>query len=385
MLALPAGAAADESFLSVSNPSVVEGNSGTALLEFTLSGSCGHPTQDCSLQWQTADGTATLADGDYVQTSGSVAVTKAAPFSQQVSVPVNGDLNVEPGETVLLNVTVQDQLALPPSASGTGTIVNDDDGSTPDPDPDVDGVLAPGDNCPVTPNPDRAELDGDGAGDACDDDLDGDGVANVQDNCAQKANADQIDVNGNKVGDACDPQVGGSGDDRVFGTSGDDVQVGGQGGDAQFGGAGNDVQFGGSCFTAQSWFFGTGGAGGDAGAGGNGGNGGTAGGFWFFGNGGAGGQGGAGGTGGQGGNGGDGGQGGNSGNQAFQFDVNCLIRQIFCPVLTKLHNGFLESPFFEGFLGRILSSLLAVYDCPVATKQPARAGATAVRLTAGRG
>jgi len=31
------------------------------------------------------------------------------------------------------------------------------------------------DNCRVFPNPDQADLDGDGKGDVCDDDIDGDG------------------------------------------------------------------------------------------------------------------------------------------------------------------------------------------------------------------
>lgn len=43
-------------------------------------------------------------------------------------------------------------------------------------DRDGDGVLEGADNCRSTPNPDQADLDGDGAGDACDADDDADGL-----------------------------------------------------------------------------------------------------------------------------------------------------------------------------------------------------------------
>lgn len=70
-------------------------------------------------------------------------------------------------------------------------------------DPDGDGI-ATGDNCPLTFNPDQTDTDGDGFGDACDTDVDGDGVLNDVDNCPETANADQADTDGDGVGDACD-------------------------------------------------------------------------------------------------------------------------------------------------------------------------------------
>ena len=45
-------------------------------------------------------------------------------------------------------------------------------------DSDNDGFADNKDNCPITPNPTQADLDGDGQGDACDDDADGDGMFN---------------------------------------------------------------------------------------------------------------------------------------------------------------------------------------------------------------
>jgi Zn-dependent metalloprotease len=84
------------------------------------------------------------------------------------------------------------------------------------------------DNCPLAPNQDQADTDGDGAGNACDGcpndadtgidldgdgidnacdlDDDGDGVADAMDNCPSVKNIDQLDFNGNGLGTACDPK-----------------------------------------------------------------------------------------------------------------------------------------------------------------------------------
>jgi hypothetical protein len=76
------------------------------------------------------------------------------------------------------------------------------------PDTDGDGWPDPVDNCPLVPNPDRADNDRDGLGDVCDDDDDNDTVLDQDDNCPLKANADQADADGDGVGNVCDPTPG---------------------------------------------------------------------------------------------------------------------------------------------------------------------------------
>jgi thrombospondin 2/3/4/5 len=75
-------------------------------------------------------------------------------------------------------------------------------------DDDGDRVANVSDNCPKVANPDQADGDGDGRGDACDScvsgaDPDGDGFCQPQDNCPAVAN-DQTNADGDARGDACD-------------------------------------------------------------------------------------------------------------------------------------------------------------------------------------
>ena len=117
--------ACDLPALSISNGSVVEGNSGPVQLVFTvtLSQVSGVPV---NVTYGTQDGSATTANSDYATAGGNLVF---APGVTQtlIQVTVNGDLAFEANETmtVTLSVPVNATIA---GATGVGTIINDDDG-----------------------------------------------------------------------------------------------------------------------------------------------------------------------------------------------------------------------------------------------------------------
>src|SRR6185295_2136948 len=109
--------------LSIADASVVEGNAVTTPenLVVTLSPPQAVPV---SVNFTTVDGTATVADNDYLPLSGTL-VFGPGETTQVVSVSVVGDLQVELDETytVVLSNPVNATIA---DGTGVGTIVNDD-------------------------------------------------------------------------------------------------------------------------------------------------------------------------------------------------------------------------------------------------------------------
>ncbi len=109
----------DAPVVTVSNPSVVEGNAGTTPMVFnvTLTSQAAIPVQAA---YATANGTAT-AGQDYQAASGSITFAVGESV-KSVTVSVIGDTIVEADETLTLTVTP----AGGAPATGTGTIINDD-------------------------------------------------------------------------------------------------------------------------------------------------------------------------------------------------------------------------------------------------------------------
>ena len=109
--------------LNIANANTTEGDTGSKTLTFSVSLSAA-TTETVTLNYATADGTATTGDGDYTASSGTLTF-QPGQITQTISVTINGDRTFEPDETFqvqLSNITN----ANPSSTSGTGTILNDD-------------------------------------------------------------------------------------------------------------------------------------------------------------------------------------------------------------------------------------------------------------------
>jgi hypothetical protein len=116
--------------LSVSDPTVAEGNSGTTSLSFTVSMSPASSSV-VTVDYVVADGTAT-AGSDYTSLPpGTLTFTPGDPLSQTVTVDVAGDTTYEPDETFTVNLSNPvGGLSKIIDAPGTGTITNDDKAPT---------------------------------------------------------------------------------------------------------------------------------------------------------------------------------------------------------------------------------------------------------------
>jgi len=108
--------------LSVSDATRVEGDSGTAKLDFTVSLSKA-ATGPVTVKYGTADGTAS-AGSDYAAKSGTLTFA-AGETSKKVSIAVSGDAAVEANETLTLKLSGASGATIA-DGSGTGTITNDD-------------------------------------------------------------------------------------------------------------------------------------------------------------------------------------------------------------------------------------------------------------------
>ncbi len=106
------------------NVAVTEGNTGTTAATFTVNVA---PTSasPVTVRYSTSDGTATVADADYVAKVDSVTVP-ANTASATFSVLVNGDTKFEPNETFNVTLTGATGATIGAPSAGTGTIQNDD-------------------------------------------------------------------------------------------------------------------------------------------------------------------------------------------------------------------------------------------------------------------
>ena len=113
--------------ISVANASVVEGNSGTTNMVFTVSLSNVF-NQDVTVQFATATpgaGNVATAGVDYQSTSGTLTFA-ANETTKLVTVAVQGDTTVEPDEIFNLALSNPTNSILGTNSTATGTITNDD-------------------------------------------------------------------------------------------------------------------------------------------------------------------------------------------------------------------------------------------------------------------
>jgi hypothetical protein len=118
----------DSASIAITDVTITEGNSGTTNAVFTVTLSNAVDTA-ITLNYATADGTATTADNDYTALSLTPLTFNAGETSKTITVAINGDTKVESNETFFVNlsslnangrnVTITDN-------QGQGTITNDD-------------------------------------------------------------------------------------------------------------------------------------------------------------------------------------------------------------------------------------------------------------------
>jgi hypothetical protein len=109
--------------ISINDVQQNEGNSGTSVMNFTVSLS-NASINPVTVTYATANGTAT-AGSDYVAVAATVLTFTPGQTSRTVGVTINGDTASEPDETFNVNLTAPGGAALA-KATGVGTIKNDD-------------------------------------------------------------------------------------------------------------------------------------------------------------------------------------------------------------------------------------------------------------------
>lgn len=110
--------------ISINDVTQAEGNSGTTNFGFTVSLS-NPTTQTVSVNYATADDTATAASGDYQAISSTLLTFNPGETTKTITVLVNGDTVQEQIETFFVNLSGASGATIA-DAQGLGTIIDDD-------------------------------------------------------------------------------------------------------------------------------------------------------------------------------------------------------------------------------------------------------------------
>jgi hypothetical protein len=109
--------------IAINDMSISEGDSGSKLMTFTVTRTGG--TGAFAVNFATADGSATVADHDYVANAGTLNFGVGVN-TQQIQVTITGDLRFEFDETFAVNLSGATNGATIADSQGIGTIINDD-------------------------------------------------------------------------------------------------------------------------------------------------------------------------------------------------------------------------------------------------------------------
>jgi hypothetical protein len=111
--------------ISIGDVTVTEGDSGNTAANFPVTLSPADPGGSHSVDFTTADGTATTANNDYLPLSGTV-VFGPNETIKNVTISVVGDTNFEPDETFFVSLSNATGGVVIVDGQGVGTILNDD-------------------------------------------------------------------------------------------------------------------------------------------------------------------------------------------------------------------------------------------------------------------
>jgi len=121
--------AASFAAITIDNPTVAEGNSGSSVARFVVSLNAPN-SKPVTVDYTTGDGAATTADNDYTAVSGTLTFAPGET-RKTIDVPVAGDASQESDETFRIRLSNPSSNAFLQQASGVATIVNDDGTTTP--------------------------------------------------------------------------------------------------------------------------------------------------------------------------------------------------------------------------------------------------------------
>ena len=119
----------DTPSFSINSPSVAEGDSSTTNLVFTVTLSPA-PATAATVNWAEGTGGTATSGTDYTAITGGTLTFSAGTTTQTITVSVTGDTSHEADETVVITLSNASTGTNISTASGTGTITNDDSGLT---------------------------------------------------------------------------------------------------------------------------------------------------------------------------------------------------------------------------------------------------------------